>query len=287
MCRWLAYLGSSLTLDTVLTKPDHALIDQSIMSRQEWGGDLTSQFHGHDWPTNVEGWGMAWSGINGIGRLRELVPAYDSANMRSLAPQIASDCFFAHVRAASGGDLSQDNNHPFVHDGWMFQHNGGIGEFAKVKRDLAFDVDASLYPFIKGSTDTEVMFHLALTYGLADDPVGALKAMIDRVERARAERGVTERFVGAIAATDGETIYAVRYSSPDGTGYTSPTLYHSVGPETLHVHGGETETLPDDAQLIVSEPLELHYSKRRWTEFPDHSVSIFRRGAEPEIRDLG
>ena len=39
-----------------------------------------------------------------------------------------------------------------------------------MKRDLILEVDPSLYASIEGSTDSEVLFYLALTYGLADDP---------------------------------------------------------------------------------------------------------------------
>ena len=33
MCRWLAYSGSPITLETVLFEPEHSLIDQSLHSR--------------------------------------------------------------------------------------------------------------------------------------------------------------------------------------------------------------------------------------------------------------
>ena len=33
MCRWLAYSGSPVTLEDVLYKPDHSLIDQSMHAR--------------------------------------------------------------------------------------------------------------------------------------------------------------------------------------------------------------------------------------------------------------
>ncbi len=109
-----------------------------------------------------------------------------------------------------------------------------------------------------------------MTYGLADDPVGALARMVARVER---------------AASDGESIIVLRHISP-GEPSAAPTLYHSVGPETLHVRPGEVETLPDDAQLVVSEPLELHYSRRRWVEVPEGSVLVLRRGEAPQTMPL-
>ena len=43
-----------------------------------------------------------------------------------------------------------------------------------VKRELAFAVDPALFPLIEGSTDSELFFYLALTFGLLDDPVPAV-----------------------------------------------------------------------------------------------------------------
>lgn len=53
-------------------------------------------------------------------------------------------------------------------------HNGLIREFGAVKRDLASAVDPSLYAEVEGSTDTELFFFLAVTFGLEDDPPSAV-----------------------------------------------------------------------------------------------------------------
>ncbi len=290
MCRWLAYIGSPVTMDTVLTKPNHSLLDQSLLARDLYlpSMAITSQFRGRSFPTNGDGFGLAWSGINDtLGQYREITPAWDSQNLRNLAAQISSGCFLAHVRAAPGGTIAQDNCHPFVHDGWMFQHNGDIHGFSEVKRELTFDVDPELYPFIRGNSDTEVCFFLALTYGLATDPVQALNRVVSRVERARKERGLAEPFRATIAASDGDRLFVLRWVSPDATGMQAPSLYHSSGPMTLHIGvgfgagTGDLEDLPTDAQLVVSEPLELHWSKRHWVEIPPATLGVFTRGQDP------
>jgi len=295
MCRWLAYLGSPVGLDDVLVKPDHSLIDQSLLARDLFlpGPGMAQQFREHAFPTNGDGFGVAWSGRGGtLGQYRQTTPAWDSQNLRHLAAQITSGAFLAHVRAAPGGAISEQNTHPFVHNGWMFCHNGEINGFAKLKRDLTFDVDPDLYPFIQGSSDTEVCFFLALTYGLADDPVAAIARMVARVERARAEHGVTEAFRGSFAASDGEQLVVARWVSPDAAGTPPPSLFHSSGPVTLHTGKGfggvvdGVETLPEDAQLVASEPLELHWSKRTWHEIPDATIGVLRRGADPVFTPL-
>jgi hypothetical protein len=48
VCRWLAYTGSSLRLSTVLLRPTHSLIDQSL--RSDFGAETT----------NGDGFGVGW-----------------------------------------------------------------------------------------------------------------------------------------------------------------------------------------------------------------------------------
>jgi hypothetical protein len=53
-------------------------------------------------------------------------------------------------------------------------------------------VRPELFPEIRGTTDSELMFHLALTFGLAGDPIGALERMAGFVEALGARAGVPE-----------------------------------------------------------------------------------------------
>ena len=92
-------------------------------------------------------------------------------------------------------------------------HNGFIDGFAAVKRDLVLAVDESLFPHIKGQADTEVLFYLALTFGLDDDPPEAVARAIGLVEARGRARGVDYPFQGTIATTDGQNLWAFRYSS--------------------------------------------------------------------------
>lgn len=294
MCRWLAYVGSQIPLEDVLVKPNHSLIDQSLLARDLIvpADPLGTQFRGHAFPTNGDGFGVAWAGRGGtLGQFRQVEPAWDSQNLRMLASQIESGCFLAHVRAAPGGTIAEQNCHPFVHDGWMFQHNGEINGFSALKRDLTFDVAPEMYPSMLGNGDTEVCFYLAMTFGLAQDPVAALNRMVARVERARHELGVTQPFRATMCASDGSRLVVLRWVSPDqdpaATRQEAPSLFHSSGPVSLHTEvasdGATQEQLPADAQLVVSEPLELHWSRRTWHEVPSGTIGVFRPGTAPEF----
>jgi glutamine amidotransferase len=57
-------------------------------------------------------------------------------------------------------------------------HNGLVHDFPRVKRDLVLAIDEGLYPSVEGSTDSEVLVHLALTFGLEQDPPSAVARMV-------------------------------------------------------------------------------------------------------------
>lgn len=289
MCRWLAYLGSEIPIEDVLVRPNHSLLDQSLLARDRTvpASFLGSQFRHHAFPTNGDGFGLAWHGREGVlGQFRQTTPAWDSQNLRHLAAHLTSGCFLAHVRAAPGGTIAEQNCHPFVHGGWMFQHNGEINGFAHLKRDLTNAVDPQLYPFIAGNSDTEVCFYLALTHGLADDPLAALTRTIGQVEQARREHGVSEPFRATMCASDGTRLVVLRWISPDATDDEAPSLFHSHGAQSLRATDGGTDDLPADSHLVVSEPLELHWSRRTWHEVPPGTMGIVSPDCDVEFSPI-
>jgi hypothetical protein len=56
------------------------------------------------------------------------------------------------------------------------------------------------------------LFYLALSFGLEDDPAQAVARGIGFVEAAGRARGVQYPSQGTIATTDGESLWAFRYS---------------------------------------------------------------------------
>ncbi len=259
MCRWLAYSGPSIPLDAILFKPDNSLIRQSLSARRSRS------------VTNGDGFGVGWySDHPHPGLFRDIHPAWNDENLRNLAEQIRANLFFSHVRASTGAPTARANCHPFRHGEWLFMHNGQIGGFNRIRRDLAFAVSPELYPQIVGSTDSELFFHLAIGEGLLDDPLGALGRATRLVEDMADAAGVDEPFMLTAAATDGRTIYAVRY----GSGGDAPTLFfgHKL-PAVEQTRDGIFRDLAGDeaAVIVLSEPLDDAESD--WTEVPPgHAV---------------
>jgi len=261
MCRWLAYSGPAVPLGTLLTNPDHSLIDQSRHARQNVE------------TTNGDGFGVGWYGEEPTpGVYRDTHPAWNDRNYRHLAAHIHSRLFMSHVRASTGSPVQKTNCHPFTFETWLFQHNGSVPQYGRLKRELLFDVDPDLFLSIEGSTDSETLFFLALTFGLRDDPLAALQRTVGHVERARGQAGIDLPLYLSVAVTDGQRIWAVRYSS----NRQSRTLYHSRHSHALRRVDGSYEVLPDGAVVVVSEPLDE--LAEHWEEVPESTAIVVEDG---------
>lgn len=261
MCRWLAYSGPSLKLSTLLTRPSHSLIDQSRHATH----NIES--------LNGDGFGVGWYDNNPTpGVYRDTYPAWNDRNFQHLSEHIQSGLFLAHVRASTGTAVQNTNCHPFAFENWLFQHNGSVPEFHSLKRQLAFDIDPELFPYIEGSTDSELLFYLALTFGLKDDAPAALSRMIGHVEHARQSASIKQPLFFSACVTDGQRLWAVRYSSNN----ESRTLFHSSHLHALHDLDGTYGSLPSHATIVVSEPLDD--LTEHWQEVPESSLLTVEQG---------
>jgi glutamine amidotransferase len=261
MCRWLAYMGPAISLDTLVMKPEHSLVAQSLNAQR----NIIA--------VNGDGFGIGWYGSNSYpGLFRETTPAWHDDNLRHLAAQIRSSLFLAHVRASSGPDIQRTNCHPFQYENWLFQHNGEIGGFDRLKRVLDQAIEPELYPLLRGSTDSERMFFLALTFGLREDPPSALRRMVEFVEKARAEARIEEPLKMTLGISDGERIFALRYSSFRD----SQTLYHSRNIHALREVGGKCEEMSPEAVIVLSEPLDD--ISEHWEEVPESALLLVEPG---------
>ena len=269
MCRWLAYSGSPIKLEELLVKRDRSLIDQSLHARQ---GATT---------TNGDGFGVGWYEEGEPPRVyRSTHPAWNDRNLRELAAGVSSPLFFAHIRASTGTAIQETNTHPFRYANWLWMHNGLIREFSRLKRELVLAVDDSLYPSIEGTTDSETMFFLALTFGLERDPVGSVERMVGLIEETGRMHGVEHPLQMTVATTGGDAVWAFRYSSEGD----SRSLYFSTRMDTLKALYPETDELAglsDETRVVVSEPLgDL---PGVWNEVPESHVGIVQAGAD-ELR---
>jgi predicted glutamine amidotransferase len=173
--------------------------------------------------------------------------------------------------------VQQTNCHPFRHRNWLFVHNGVINGFEAMRRDLMTAIEPSLFGDVAGSTDSEVLFYLALTFGLADDPLGGLERAVGFVEATAKARGIDHPVQMTIGLSDGERIWAVRYATEG----RPRTLFVSEDVTALRALHPESERLgrwSDEDRAIVSEPLgDLPGA---WVEVPESTALIVQPGPD-------
>ena len=243
MCRWLAYAGDPIYLETLVTQPSHSLIDQSQNAIEAKA------------PINGDGFGLGWYDSRPEpGLFREVLPAWNDSNLRSLAAQIRSPLFFAHVRASTGTESIRPNCHPFAYGRWLFMHNGQLGGYARLRRRIEALVPDDYYAHRLGTTDSELLFLLLLAQGLEQDPIGAIGRMLAQVEGEMHEAGVRQPLRFTTAVSDGKRIYAIRHASDN----RPPSLYWQqqesgfvVVSEPLEPGGADWQVVPPEQVLIV------------------------------------
>jgi predicted glutamine amidotransferase len=270
MCRWMAWLGQPVLIDELLFKTKHGIVDQSLHARM--GAE----------PTNGDGFGLGWyDGSNGPALYRSVAPAWADPNLRELAAHVESPLFMAHVRAAIGSPVQETNCHPFRHGRWLFVHNGFIADFRVLRRELMLAVAPDLFADVRGSTDTEVVFHLALTYGLEEDPIGALELTVGAIEEAARGHGIGGAVQATFGVSDGTTLWAVRYAS-EGPARTLFASAEIDAVKRLHPGNPRFERLSSDDRLIVSEP--FNDLPGDWQEIPQDTAVTVRHGGVLEER---
>ena len=270
MCRWMAWIGQPVLIDELLFKPPHGIVDQSLHSRM--GAETT----------NGDGFGLGWYGVgSGPALYRSVSPAWGDPNLRELAAHVESPLFMAHVRAAIGSPVQETNCHPFRRGRWLFVHNGFVNGYHELRRDLMMAIDPALFAEINGSTDSEVVFHLALTFGLEGDPIGALEQTVAQIEATARSHSVTSAVQASFGVSDGESVWAVRYATEG----TPRTLFNSADVDSvrrLHPENPRFQEMREDDRLIVSEPFSDLPGV--WREVPPATAVTVHRGGEFDER---
>src|SRR5258706_8517323 len=170
---------------------------------------------------------------------RDIRPAWSDDNLLSIAHQIRARLFLAHVRASTGSATTRANCHPFAADNWLFMHNGQIGGWDRLRRQIEMMIPDDIFPLRCGTTDSEALFLIMLANGLDRNPLAACAAALMQVERLMARADIAEPLRFTAAFSNGRELYAVPYASD----CRPPTLY------TKSCTGkGST--------LVVSEPLD-------------------------------
>lgn len=284
MCRLLAYLGQPVLMDKFLYEPDNSMIRQSFEAKEI------------EEPLNGDGFGVGWyhrhlSIVPAV--FVSVYPAWNNRNLRYLSSVIQSDCLIAHVRAASVGDVSESNCHPFHYGNYLMAHNGGVEEFHKIKRPLRDLLSDDKYLWVKGQTDSEHLFALFLEYlsvkgpgYTADDVSDAFEEMIMTLKKLMSDRGVTEPAYLNMVFVDGERMVGLRYTT--GKDVKPLTLYYSEGSRYV-CEDGACHMVPssgeDRSVMVVSE--KLTEIADDWRVIPENHMVLVYKDLTVKLRKVG
>ncbi|MBM3572888.1 MAG: class II glutamine amidotransferase, partial [Alphaproteobacteria bacterium] len=178
---------------------------------------------------------------------------------------------------STGTATTRLNCHPFRYENWLFMHNGKIGGYGLIRRDLEHLIAREFYPFREGSTDSELFFYLMLGHGLEDDAPGAFARTTKAVLDVMAEHKVSEPFRMTAACSDGKRIIALRFSS-DGK---SPTLFWGQGCDVWVEEGEVHFNRGQGCVLVLSEPLDEVGGS--WSEIRESEI-LMARGGDVQVR---
>lgn len=273
MCRFVAYLGEEILLQDILVRPINSIVLQSLHARETTV------------PTNGDGFGLGWYKPDismDPALFTSVFPAWNDRNLLNLTAKIKSPAFFAHVRAAGAGGVTNYNCHPFIYDRWMLMHNGDVDHFLTIKRHLRHFLDDDIYLWIKGETDSEHLFALFLQLAKGRD-LEDLQVVADVLEETFVTinnlilqyNGSNDSFYN-VCLTDGKRIVASRYAAkkqqkPESLHYSSGAWIAKINPsKTVLVSSERLTDLNDDWQevpanhlLLVDGDNNIHLRKMR------------------------
>jgi glutamine amidotransferase len=215
------------------------------------------RFQSHRHP---HGWGIGWYDNGSPHVRRGILPAHSDESFLDAGRGVRSRLVVAHVREASVGPVRPENTHPFLHDRWLFAHNGTVARYRDdpdVATSLAAEIDPDLRLSMRGDTDSERCFYLFLTRLRAR--AGLAAPSLEDVRRALAETVTTVlRIADAVrspkpssltfVASDGRLLAACRHGRP------------------LQL---ATDAGPRHAFVVASERI----GRSSWAEVPEHGFA--------------
>lgn len=262
MCRLIGYLGSPISLDQFLYKPEHSLVVQSYKPQEMTAGLI-----------NADGFGLGWYHSQKEAKpyiYKNILPIWSDNNLANLSRYVETKCTLAYVRSATPPlAVDYSNCQPFTHNQIVFIHNGFIHNFRRsLYRSIRNTLDDTAYQLILGSTDSEHIFALVINE-LEKNPDIPLETALRNTLIQLTELAKTHSvyFSANIILSNGKQIVASRYSNRHPT----PTLYWLRDDPVYH-----------DGVIIASEPL----FKGNWNTIPEASIITVKESLDVQIKPV-
>src|SRR6185503_9130622 len=170
------------------------------------------------------GWGVGFYQGGEILLKRRPIDDRDEISVVDMTRDMRADVLIAQVRLATVGASRTENTHPFRYRHWLFANTGTAPAFDKLRGRLAESLPQFLQRNVRGETDSELLFHLFLSFlhdsGELDRPhVGspvartALRSTLALADRLCAEEGAAPTAMN-ILITNPEYLLAAHGGAP-------------------------------------------------------------------------
>lgn len=258
MCRLVVYAGERGPVAPVMFGGEHSLHEQSFRPKEMMNGSL-----------NADGYAVAWYHEGRPVRVADDRPIWQDGDLERLLETVQSTMAVAGVRNATPGmPYGLADVAPMILNQWTFTLNGYVSDFRhRFMREFRRDLPDPLYGKIRGTSDTETLFLMAIAEVERGLSLSAALASVARTTIDAANREGVEAQLN-MALTDGETASVSRAGSPD----RSNSLYVA-----------EASSLVAPGTLVASEPLD---ERPTWQEVGHDQVVELRPGKEFTILDL-
>jgi predicted glutamine amidotransferase len=236
------------------------------------------------------GWGVGFSQSGDVLLKRRPLDEHDELAIADMIADVRADLLIAQVRRASIGALRAANTHPFRYRHWVFADTGTVTGFGQLRERLYESLPRFLQRAVRGDTDSELLFHLFLSFlhdaGRLDSLVvpveeccTALRASLALLDRIGSEEGLDVSRLNILLATH-DYVVAVHRGRPmayrvlAGRADFEP-LYDERGPEKLLMPDLE----PCRLAVVASDFDES--LPTGWTECADDTLTVFTRSHDP------
>ena len=230
----------------------------------------------------------------------------DEVDVAKLASDVRADMLIGHVRTATVGTLRTENTHPFRYRQWLFAKTGTLSQFDSVRERLVQSVPEFLRGGIRGETDSEIFFHVFLSFlhdnGRLNDMVvepqvvrDALRSSLAVVDGMTAEVGGEANDLNILVA-NGDTIvglhrgrsmaYRVFSGKADAEQIIGEDLtLRRKTPELAQMHfvlvASDFDSDAPSMNMSVQAP-----APARWKNVSDRAIVTLTRGDDPAIEAL-
>ena len=241
------------------------------------------------------GWGVGFYQGGELLLRRRPVDDRSTLAIAEALRDVRTDVLIGHVRRATVGTMRTENTHPFRYRQWLFAHTGKIDGFPAMRDRLAESIPQFLRRNVRGDTDSELFFHLFLSFlhdaGKLQSPQVApadvriaLRSSIALVDRLSQEEGAEPSGFNLLV-TDGEHIYAVHANQK--MAYRVVQGRHDLE-ELLGDDGLRRTRVPDVASSRLTMLVaDYDADAPRFTQVENRAIVTMSRAADPTTEPLG